>query len=246
MANCNRYLLFLLIALLLYAWTAIKDKSPVEIVDAEVSGQDNAISSYDLTGHANFLSLPTSLSLASLGNHLSNGSLARGKFLVASRRIRDPRFMETVILLVQHDITGTIGLIVNHPTTVSLSELFPEIKKQNGREHFTYIGGPVSMAQISLLIYFKDKIEGAQQIIDNVFLSSSKATLELLMNNAYREAKFHAYAGYAGWVSGQLEHEVSRGDWHVVHADAATIFNKPPSTIWPDLIQEIEIIRIEL
>jgi putative transcriptional regulator len=49
--------------------------------------------------------------------------------------------------------------------------------------------------------------------------------------------RFRIYAGYSGWVSGQLEREVSRGDWHILQADAETIFNKAPSKIWPELIR---------
>ncbi len=244
MKTYTGYLLFLLVAFLFCSWTAQRDIHPVEIRAAKVMTQVRTISLYHTPEHA--VSLPVSGALASLGNRQLSARLSKGKFLVASRQIRDPRFVETVIFLVQHDLNGTVGLILNRPTTVTLSEFLPEMKEQSVKEHLTNIGGPVGMNQITLLIHSRDKIEGSQRIMDNVYVSWSKATLEYLIKNAGKETRFNAYAGYAGWVGGQLEHEISRGDWHVVQADAATIFDKPPSAVWPDLIHSIEVIRIEL
>ncbi len=182
----------------------------------------------------------------SLDRHQPNSRLSKGKFLVASRQIRDPRFMETVILLVQHDLQGTLGLVINRPTTARLSDFFPEIKEQSGEEHFTYIGGPVGMTQIQLLIRQPNRSEESQWIFDDVYVSSSRTVFDRLVKKPDVKVKFHAYAGYAGWVFGQLEQEVMRGDWRVVQADAETIFNKSAAEIWPDLIRRTEIIRIEL
>jgi putative transcriptional regulator len=185
-------------------------------------------------------------SFISPGNSKSNGRLSKGKFLVASRQIRDPRFRETVILLLQHDINGTLGLIINRPTTIKLSDFFPEIKGKPGSGHFTYIGGPVGMNQVLLLIRLQSRSEEAQWIFDDVYVSANKSVLENLVRLPDKEAKFRVYAGYAGWIYGQLEQEILRGQWQVVRADVETIFKKPSSEIWPDLIRKAEAIRINL
>ena len=57
----------------------------------------------------------------------------------------------------------------------------------------------------------------------------------LLEENTSRE-RLRAYAGYAGWGTGQLDREVQRGDWYVVPADAETIFRTPANEMWPRLI----------
>jgi putative transcriptional regulator len=57
------------------------------------------------------------------------------------------------------------------------------------------------------------------------------------MSRVNQEGKnFRVYAGYAGWMPGQLDLEVARGDWHILQADADTIFEKELSDIWPELI----------
>lgn len=198
------------------------------------------------SNHPSCLSPAAFHGFVSLDRHQPNGRLSKGKFLVASRQIRDPRFMESVILLVQHDLQGTVGLVVNRPTTARLSDFFTEIKEQRGEEHFTYIGGPVGMTQVQLLIRQPNKSEESQWIFDDVYVSSSKTVLDRLIKKPEGKVKFRAYAGYAGWFFGQLEQEVMRGDWRVVQADAETIFNKSATEIWPDLIRKLEIIQIEL
>jgi putative transcriptional regulator len=45
------------------------------------------------------------------------------------------------------------------------------------------------------------------------------------------------FAGYSGWAAGQLQGELERGAWHMVPADAATVFETPPERIWPELIK---------
>jgi putative transcriptional regulator len=246
MIIAKRYFLLFLFALLLYQFTTTGGALSGESGSAKAIMWDKGVPSSHQTDHAALLSLPASSRLISLGHRQLNGRVSKGKFLVASRQIRDPRFKETVILLIQHDLNGTVGLIVNRPTTVRLSDFFPEIKEQPGREHFTYIGGPVGMAQVHLLIHLPDKSEGSQWIFDDVYVSASKTVLENLIKNPDGEAKFRAYAGYAGWITGQLEQEILRGDWQVARADAETIFKKPSSEIWLDLIRETETIRIEL
>ena len=56
---------------------------------------------------------------------------AKGKFLVASRAIADPRFRETVILLIDYDASGATGLIINRPTKVPLAEMLPSVSGLN-------------------------------------------------------------------------------------------------------------------
>ncbi len=246
MTNFNRYLFCLLFALFSCWFTTARSAPSAEIGRVEVIMPEKAVFSDLRTDHADLLPLPVSRNLGSLGNPQLNSRLSKGKFLVASRQIKDPRFRETVILLIHHDSDGTVGLIVNRPTTVKLSELVPEIKEQPGREHFTYIGGPVGMNQVLLLIHSRNKPEGCQRIFDDVYVSASRSVFEQLIKKPAGKATFRAYAGYAGWGNGQLEREVLRGDWQIAGADAESIFKKPASEIWQDLNRENEPIHIDL
>ncbi len=163
--------------------------------------------------------------------------LSKGKFLVASRRLVDPRFQETVVLLVSYDRNGAVGLIINRPVKMSLSEAFPDseiFKKRNETVHF---GGPVELNRLLFLIRSPGRPEESARVFDGVYVSSSRPVLDRLIGRPKAGEHVRVYAGYAGWAVGQLEGEVARGDWHVVHADAETIFDKKSDKIWPELIR---------
>jgi len=161
--------------------------------------------------------------------------VSKGVFLVASRNLLDPRFRETVVLLTRHSGLGTEGLIINRPTEVPLTEAFPEIPSLEQNTDPVYIGGPVESHRMQLLIRSRSKPEGSLPVLDGVYVGSSGELLERLS----AEEPFRVFAGYAGWARGQLDDEISRGGWHVMPADAKTIFERNPEDIWSELMRRI-------
>ena len=174
--------------------------------------------------------------------HISNKSrprmeLSKGKFLVASKQLRDPQFYETVVLLLEYDSKGAMGLVINRPTTVKLSKVLPEIEGLQKRSDTIYLGGPVAKNQLMLLIRTSSPPEGSRLVFKDIYLSSSQTVIEKMIDNPDTPERFRVYAGYAGWAPGQLDHEVSRGGWHILQADEESVFDKAPSKIWPELIR---------
>lgn len=162
---------------------------------------------------------------------------AKGVFLVASESLSDPNFSQTVVLLLEYDDSGAIGLVINRPTDVSLSSLLPEEEDLKGREDLVYIGGPVGATQLFLLLRSIKHPEQAEKIVDGVYASTSLQALRDVVANKSAAAAFQAYAGYAGWAPGQLDAELERGDWLVTPADSETVFDKATDSIWPELIR---------
>jgi putative transcriptional regulator len=174
--------------------------------------------------------------------HISDQSrpqmeLSKGKFLVASKQLRDPQFFETVVLLIEYDSQGAMGLVINRPTTVKLSKVLPEIEGLQKRSDTIYLGGPVAKNQLMLLIRTDSPPEGSRLVFKDIYISSSQTIIEKMIGNPDTPERFRVYAGYAGWAPGQLDREVSRGGWHILQADEESVFDKTPSEIWPDLIR---------
>ena len=168
--------------------------------------------------------------------------LAKGKFLVASRRLQDPNFRETVVLLIDYGLDGAMGLVINRPSAVKLATVFPDIKELKQRKDTIYVGGPVDVNKMLLLIRSPKLPEGANEVTPGVYLSSSWKVLEDLMKKkATKDERFRLFAGYAGWAPSQLDFERTRGDWHVLKADAETVFLKNPSELWPELIRRVTV-----
>jgi putative transcriptional regulator len=169
---------------------------------------------------------------------------AKGRFLVAGRNLADPRFQETVVLLIDYSAEGAAGLIINRPTKVRAAEVLPSVPGLTERADVIYYGGPVEGNRMLMLIRSGEKQEESDRVFGTVYVSVSKNTLERMIGKHKTENQFRMYAGYAGWQPGQLDWEVSRGDWLIVSADAGSIFEKRSSEIWRELFQRGSAIQV--
>ena len=167
--------------------------------------------------------------------------LGAGKLLVASRGLADPHFAKTVVLLVHYDAEGVVGLILNRRTDVPLSRVLEGLKAAEHRSDPVYIGGPVGTPEIFALLQSPAKVEGAQHIFGAVYLISTKALFEQTISARPDPSGFHVYLGYAGWTNDQLRKEVELGAWFIFPADAGTVFNSDPDSLWPQMIQKTEL-----
>ena len=165
---------------------------------------------------------------------------AAGRFLVANRRMRDPRFVKSVILLVRYGEKGALGLIVNQPSGVKLAELLPEAEQLKDRDDTVYIGGPVAQDGMMMLLRAETEPEGAEHIFADVYVSPSRDVLDRLVANG--ADNFRSYVGYAGWAPGQLDHELERQDWHVTPGDADVVFSPAPASVWDKLIKQTDVL----
>jgi putative transcriptional regulator len=165
-------------------------------------------------------------------------ALAPGRFLVASAQLRDPGFARTVVLLLDYGERGARGVIINRQTDVKLAAVFPRISGLHQRPDTVYLGGPVARNQLLILLRSDRPRANTEHVVDDIYVSTSRRVLVDALNRAGSAASVHVYAGYAGWVPGQLDREVARGDWHVVPADAEAVFSKTPGEVWRELIDK--------
>lgn len=161
---------------------------------------------------------------------------------MATHRILDPRFSESVILLTHYQPETVMGVIINHPTEHRLSDLLPEIEALEGRGDRLFFGGPVSLNVLVVLLQSAEAVELEQttRVFDDVYFSGNPEAFAYVIGRAKESEAVRGYAGYAGWASGQLEGEIARGDWSIAAADAFTVFRKEPSEVWRDLSPEPE------
>ena len=167
--------------------------------------------------------------------------LAPGKILVARRSLEDPNFAETVIVLVQYDEDGTLGLIVNRQTTLPVSRLARDLESAKGRTEPLYRGGPVAVSGLMGLIRTTAKLEDAQRVFGDVYMISSKSAIEKAMASNSDPKTFRLYLGYAGWDAGQLEFEMGMDAWDVLPANPAIVFDPHPETLWGRLVEQDDL-----
>ncbi len=167
--------------------------------------------------------------------------LAAGKILVARRSLEDPNFAETVIVVVQHDDQGTLGLIVNRQTKLPISKLARDLEGAKGRSEPLYLGGPVAVSGVMGLVRTKAKLDDSKHVFGDVYMISSKATVEKAIASNGDPKTFRLYLGYAGWDAGQLEFEMSLNAWEVLPANPGIVFDPHPETLWTRLTAERDL-----
>jgi putative transcriptional regulator len=162
--------------------------------------------------------------------------LARGSLLVAQEKLGDPNFAHSVVLILDHDDNGTVGLIVNRRSGASLSDLFPRLKEAS--KDPIYEGGPVELTSGQALILGAQKLKDATRIVGDVYSTRDKHAIEKLIKAKVSPAQFRLYLGYAGWEPGQLEAEIRIGAWRITTAESEMIFDSNPETLWQRLRRE--------
>ena len=163
--------------------------------------------------------------------------LGKGRLLVASRELRDPNFAEAVVLLLDYNAQGALGVIINRPTKIALAEILPEVKALKKRKDVAHLGGPVAQQQLMLLARTTKPPPQARPVFADIYLLSQQQELEHVLQSGGKQTKLRAYVGYAGWAAGQLDREVAAGGWHVVPGDQSLIFDKAAPGIWSELIR---------
>ena len=160
--------------------------------------------------------------------------ISKGIFLIADSRLNDPNFRESVILIMRHGTDGSIGIIINRPTTQSLATLLPALPLHEKSSDTVFMGGPVSRSVLSWLLHTERPLQGMEEVFGSLYFSINARPPDPLLKES---KQFRAYAGYAGWAPGQLQAEISRGDWRLLPGDASIIFQNDPETIWPELFR---------
>ncbi len=160
-----------------------------------------------------------------------------GWLLVATTRLRDPRFSRSVIFLAHHDDEGAFGLIVNRPISVQpaakvLREMLGEDALDGAdREIRVQYGGPVQQTHWNFLHSSDYTGSGTMVITGKVSLTRNRDILRALAVGK-GPAKGFLAIGYAGWGPGQLESEIKRGSWETVRPDDGIVFDEDMGTKW--------------
>lgn len=158
-----------------------------------------------------------------------------GELLVASPSMRDPRFKETVILLVRHDESGAFGLIVNRVVgSVKVSEILKRLRleaPESKAEIVVHYGGPVQ-PEAGFVLYSTDfKFPHTYRVSDKFAVTTNAAILRnFALGNGPRQMMFAL--GYSGWGAGQLESEMRRGAWYTAPAEEDILFDENHHTKW--------------
>jgi putative transcriptional regulator len=175
-----------------------------------------------------------------------HGASLRGRLLVATPPLVDPNFARTVVLMLEHGAEGSLGLVLNRPSTTELADALPAWYDIVSRPALVFIGGPVSADAVIALgrrPHAPPAAPDSRPAADDdgwIPLIGDLGTIDVGRDPsdvAPGVEELRVFLGYAGWAPHQLEEELRQGSWFVVEADATDAFATDPSSLWTDVLR---------
>jgi putative transcriptional regulator len=164
---------------------------------------------------------------------------ARGSLLVAKPVVMDNCFKRSVIMLVSHDkANGSMGVIINKFTGLSLKDVVPEIECDEDIP--LYLGGPV---QPEILFFMHtlgpEVIPNALQLNDELYFGGSFEAMKDYVNSGQPVSGCVKFIlGYSGWDAMQLAGEIARHDWAVTSSVVTTtVMDEADDAIWQNVVK---------
>jgi putative transcriptional regulator len=166
---------------------------------------------------------PNESSANGLPNGQSLGPSLAGLLLVATPKLTDDVFGQSVCLLLEHGQERAVGVMLNRPFGLDIRPLWAELtsglsKTAQPPKHL-HFGGPVSGPVVAIHdraslaeagngngVYFAAQIENLKK-------------LALIPPEHYR-----LFIGHSAWQPGQLEQEIRDGFWYPLPADREIVF----------------------
>jgi putative transcriptional regulator len=144
----------------------------------------------------------------------------QGHLLIAAPNLIDPNFFRTVILMVQHNDDGALGLVLNRPTGTAVREAWAQVGQTPClREDVLHHGGP---CEGPLMVVHTCEGVSPAALLPGLYFATEKDDVESVIGSGDGQARF--FVGYAGWSAGQLENELGTGSWVTLPASAEHVF----------------------
>jgi len=159
-------------------------------------------------------------------------TLGPGQLLVAAPALVDPNFDHSVVLLLDYDENGALGVVLNRPSPVPIDDILPHWSGVVGPPNVLFHGGPVSTDSalaVAALPPSDGEPVGWRRLFGGTGILDLDAPAELV---APAVSALRIFAGYAGWGKEQLEAEIEEGSWYVVPSVPSDLFTGDPERLW--------------
>jgi putative transcriptional regulator len=170
-----------------------------------------------------------------------------GNLIIAPPSVTKKFWRETVIMITEHHTDGSIGLILNKPSTVSIADLGDQLDIELDLPGLVFIGGPINTTSISVLHSNDWVTDNTYQINDQFSLSSSEEMLTRLTNGDTPK-QWRMFVGMCGWDKTQLIAEIAgtppynhNTSWCTATANLALAFDHTNIEQWKLAIDQSSI-----
>jgi putative transcriptional regulator len=168
----------------------------------------------------------------------------RGRLLVATPTLVDPNFHRTVVLMIEHNADGALGVVLNRPTATALTEILEAWGEHAIAPGVVFLGGPVEtdgMIGVARAVVDLDPDHDHDDPPGTAGLWPGVVTVDLsgppTDGLLERIRGLRAFVGYAGWGPGQVEGEIAEGAWFVVDRAPEDLWSARPGSLWSEVLR---------
>jgi putative transcriptional regulator len=154
--------------------------------------------------------------------------------IVARPGLPDPNFRDSVVLVLNNLGPGPAGVILNRPTRIPVSELFPGVEHLSRTDDKLYFGGPLAITSLLFLFRATTPPDDAVRVAEGIYLSADQDLLRKLLSRDKPMEGLRIFVGFSSWGPGQLEGEIARGDWTLAPATPNAILDRKSERSWPE------------
>ena len=160
----------------------------------------------------------------------------KGRLLIAEPSILNDRsFNRSVVLLTEHNKTGSIGFIMNKPMKYKMCDLVPEIDCNFP----VYNGGPVSKENLYFIHNIPKLIPNSIKIAQDIYWGGDfESVSNLLIQKKITAKDIRFFLGYSGWEANQLTEELTGDSWKVMENSYPNILTTS-SSLWKNKLMEL-------
>jgi len=166
---------------------------------------------------------------------MSDSGYLTNQLLIAMPQMGDPNFAQTVALICDHSAQGALGLILNKPLPMRMSEIFEQLEIElpaaAWRERQVLRGGPMQTDRGFVVHRAGGAWDSTLKVSDVLHVTVSRDILAAMACGQGPDEAVVAL-GYAGWDGGQLEQEMRANAWLSAPVDLALIFDLPFESRW--------------
>ncbi|MFT4087553.1 MAG: YqgE/AlgH family protein [Gordonia sp. (in: high G+C Gram-positive bacteria)] len=168
------------------------------------------------------------------GENLRDQAVGPGSLLIASTALTGPTFARTVIYVIEHDESGTLGVVLNRMSQAAVFNVLPDWAELAASPRAVFIGGPVQtesavclgVAKPGVDVETQPKLHRVLGPVVMVDLDAEPEQLETVLTGV------RIFAGYAGWEVGQLDDELSEGSWIVAPGLPTDLLSPASVDVW--------------
>ena len=162
--------------------------------------------------------------------------IKKGSILLARPSLNLDIFNRSVVILTEHSENGSVGFIINKPTSIKINQLFPEINFDEKVKE----GGPVETNNLYYIHKRPDLISNSLPINDQLYWSGDIDDVKYaIKNDLISPNEINFFFGYCGWTRNQFANEIKNKEWELINEFEFDVLEEWNNNLWKEILNKL-------